>query len=265
MSSPLFSLKWFFIFLYLLGILLFPLFALLNKTSFSFFLEIASQPMALSAYSITFFTAFLACVINAFFGFLVAWMLVRYQFPGKRLLDAAIDLPFSLPTSVAGLTLATVYGQNGWIGYFLDKVGIHIIFTRLGIIFAMIFVSFPFIVRTLQPVLQELEKEIEEAAWSLGASSWKTFQTIIFPSLIPALLTGMTLAFSRAIGEYGSVLIVSANIPFKDLIASILIYQKLEQYDIFSATIIGTVMLFLSIILLLTMNFFQAWHKKYRL
>ena len=262
MTSPFFSFKWFFIFLYLLSIVFFPVFALLNKTNFSLFWDIAFQPMAISAYRITFFTAFLACVINTFFGFLVAWVLVRYQFPGKRFLDAAIDLPFSLPTSLAGLTLATVYGQHGWIGFFLEKLGIHVIFTRLGIIIAMIFVSFPFIVRTLQPVLQEIEKETEEAAWSLGASSWKTFQTIIFPSLSPALVTGMTLAFSRAIGEYGSVLIVSANIPFKDLLASILIYQKLEQYEILSATILGTVMLFFSISLLVTLNFFQAWYKK---
>lgn len=275
MRIPFFSVKWVIIFLYLLILLLFPLFALVNKTglfpsffsstqtSFFLFWKIASQPLSLSAYKITFLTAFFACVINTFFGFLVAWMLVRYQFFGKRFVDAAIDLPFSLPTSVAGLTLATVYGQNGWIGSYLEKVGIHIIFNSYGIILAMIFVSFPFIVRTLQPVLQEIEKETEEAAWSLGASSWKTFQTIIFPSLIPALLTGMTLAFSRSIGEYGSILIVAANIPFQDLIASVLIYQKLEQYDILSATIIGMVMLLLSIVLLLLMNFFQNWNKKY--
>lgn len=264
MTSPFLSLKWFFIWLYLLTIVCFPVFALVNKTNLSLFCEIAFQPMAISAYRITFFTAFLACLINTFFGFLVAWVLVRYQFPGKRVLDAVIDLPFSLPTSLAGLTLATVYGEHGWIGFFLKQGGINIIFTRLGIIIAMIFVSFPFIVRTLQPVLQEIEKETEEAAWSLGASSWKTFQTLLFPALSPALVTGMTLAFSRSIGEYGAVLIVSANIPFKDLLTSILIYQKLEQYDIWSATILGTVMLLFSICLLLTINVFQAWYKKSR-
>ena len=246
--------------------LILPIFSLLNTASknlFDNFWETATEPVALSAYTVTISMAFFACIFNAFFGFILAWVLVRYNFPGKRLLDAAVDLPFALPTSVAGLTLATVYSDQGWIGSFLSNFGIQIVFTKLGILVAMIFVSFPFVVRTLQPVLQEMEIELEEAAWSLGASPWKTFQKVIFPPLIPAILTGLTLSFSRAIGEYGSIVIVSSNIPLKDLIASVLIFQNLEQYDYTRATIIGTVVLILSLFLLLGINFLQSWNQKY--
>ena len=260
------SWPWFFTILYLIFMLILPIFSLLNTASknlFSNFWETATEPVALSAYTVTISMAFFASIFNAFFGFILAWILVRYNFPGKRLLDAAVDLPFALPTSVAGLTLATVYNDQGWIGSFLSNFGIQIVFTKLGILIAMIFVSFPFVVRTLQPVLQEMEIELEEAAWSLGASPWKTFQKIIFPPLIPAILTGLTLAFSRAIGEYGSIVIVSSNIPLKDLIASVLIFQNLEQYDYTRATVIGTVVLILSLILLLGINFLQSWNQKY--
>ena len=239
---------WLFTSFYFVFMLILPIFCLLNAASknlFDNFWETATEPVALSAYTVTISMAFFACIFNAFFGFILAWVLVRYNFVGKRLLDAAVDLPFALPTSVAGLTLATVYSDQGWIGSFLSTVGIQIVFTKLGILVAMIFVSFPFVVRTLQPVLQEMEIELEEAAWSLGASPWKTFQKVIFPPLIPAILTGLTLAFSRAIGEYGSIVIVSSNIPLKDLIASVLIFQNLEQYDYTRATVIGTVVLLL--------------------
>lgn len=260
------SWPWLFTILYLIFMLILPIFSLLNTASknlFSNFWETATEPVALSAYTVTISMAFFASIFNAFFGFILAWILVRYNFPGKRLLDAAVDLPFALPTSVAGLTLVTVYNDQGWIGSFLSNFGIQIVFTKLGILIAMIFVSFPFVVRTLQPVLQEMEIELEEAAWSLGAEPWKTFQKIIFPPLIPAILTGLTLAFSRAIGEYGSIVIVSSNIPLKDLIASVLIFQNLEQYDYTRATVIGTVVLILSLILLLGINFLQSWNQKY--
>lgn len=253
---------WFFTFSYLIFILVLPLLSLLTTVSGTFltnFWELATQPIAISAYLVTLSMAFVACLCNTFFGFILAWVLVRYKFPGKKALDAAIDLPFALPTSVAGLTLATVYGDQGWIGNIFSKLGIQIIFTRSGIALAMIFVSFPFVVRTLQPVLQEMETELEEAAWSLGASSWKTFRKVIFPTLLPSLLTGMTLAFSRAVGEYGSIVLVSSNIPFKDLIAPVLIFQNLEQYDSIGATVIGTVMLIISLTLLLSINFLQKY------
>lgn len=256
---------WFFTISYLVFILIIPLFSLLNtasKSLFDDFWERATNPVALSAYTVAISMAFIASTFNAFFGFILAWVLVRYNFPGKRLLDAAVDLPFALPTSVAGLTLSTVYNEQGWIGSFLSNFGIQIVFTKLGTLIAMIFVSFPFVVRTLQPVLQEMEIELEEASWSLGGSPWKTFQKVIFPPLIPAILTGLTLAFSRAIGEYGSVVIVSSNIPLEDLIASVLIFQNLEQYDYTGATVIGTVVLILSLFLLLGINFLQSWNQK---
>lgn len=260
------SLSWILILLYLIFILIFPLFSMLtlsSETLIEVFWKKATEPIAISAYFVTVSMAFSACLFNIFFGFLLAWVLVRYNFPGKEFLDAAVDLPFALPTSVAGLTLSTVYSDEGWIGSILAKFGIQVVFTRIGIVIAMVFVSFPFVVRTLQPVLQNMEKELEEAAWSLGASPWKTFTKVILPPLVPALLTGLTLAFSRAIGEYGSIVIISSNFPFKDLIAPVLIFQYLEQYDYIGATIIGTVVLLISLILLLGINFLQSWNQKY--
>ena len=214
--------------------LILPIWSLLSTASkalFADFWQLATEPVAVSAYLVTLTMASLAALFNGVFGFVLAWVLVRYNFPGKKLLDAAVDLPFALPTSVAGLTLATVYSPQGWIGQALTKVGVQVLFTRLGVAVAMVFVSFPFVVRTLQPVLQDMEVELEEVAWSLGASPWKTFHRVLFPSLLPALITGVTLAFSRAIGEYGSIVIVSSNMPLKDLIASVLIFQNLEQYE----------------------------------
>jgi len=229
------------------------------------FWRIATSPIALATYDVTFVTSLIAALINGVFGVLIAWVLVRYDFPFKRIIDAAIDLPFALPTSVAGLTLATVYSDNGWLGSLLAPFGIKVAFTRLGVGVAMVFISLPFVVRTLQPVLQEMEKEIEEAAWCLGASQWETFWRVVLPPLLPAILTGVALGFSRAVGEYGSVVIVSANIPFKDLIASVLIIQRLEQYDYSGATVIGTVLLLLSLLILLAINVLQAWGRRYEL
>lgn len=249
---------------YLLFMLILPIWSLLNTASkalFADFWQLATEPVAVSAYLVTLTMASLAALFNGVFGFVLAWVLVRYNFPGKKLLDAAVDLPFALPTSVAGLTLATVYSPQGWIGQALTKVGVQVLFTRLGVAVAMVFVSFPFVVRTLQPVLQDMEVELEEVAWSLGASPWKTFHRVLFPSLFPALITGVTLAFSRAIGEYGSIVIVSSNMPLKDLIASVLIFQNLEQYEYTGATVIGTVVLLISLVLLFGVNAIQSMYR----
>lgn len=254
--------------LYLTIMLFLPMSALLLKASTKNpieFWQIATSSVALSAYEITFVTALIAAAINGIFGTLIAWVLVRYDFPLKRIIDAAVDLPFALPTSVAGLTLATVYSQNGWVGSLFAPFGIKIAFTRLGVAVAMIFISLPFVVRTLQPVLQEMDFQIEEAAWSLGASDQQTFWRVILPPLMPAILTGIALGFSRAVGEYGSVVIVASNIPHKDLIAAVLIFQRLEQYDYAGATVIGTVLLGISLLILLAINLLQAWGRRYEI
>ncbi len=251
---------------YITLMLLLPASALLLKAStigWSEFWRIATSSIAISAYDVTFITALITAGLNGIFGTLIAWVLVRYDFPFKRIIDAVIDLPFALPTTVAGLTLATVYSPNGWIGSIFAPLGIKIAFTRLGVAVAMLFISLPFVVRTLQPVLEEMEKDIEEAAWSLGANYWQTFWKVIFPPILPALLTGVALGFSRAVGEYGSVVIVASNIPFKDLIASVLIFQRLEQFDYVGATVIGTVLLTISLLILFAINLLQAWGKRY--
>ncbi len=227
------------------------------------FWRIATSPIALSAYDVTFTTALIAAIINGFFGTLIAWTLVRYDFPLKRIVEASVDLPFALPTSVAGLTLATVYSDNGWIGSLFAPFGIKLAFSRIGVGIAMIFISLPFVVRTVQPVLQEMEVDAEEAAWCLGASQWQTFWRVIFPPLLPSILTGIALGFSRAVGEYGSTVIIASNTPFKDLIAPVLIFQRLEQYDYSGATVIGVVLLLISLAILLTINILQAWGRRY--
>jgi sulfate/thiosulfate transport system permease protein len=252
---------------YLVVMLLLPIAALITKAftiDVGEFWKIATSPIALSAYEVTFVTAFFTAIINGVFGTLIAWVLVRYKFPGRQIINGIIDLPFALPTSVAGLTLATVYSPKGWIGGLLAPLGLQIAFTRWGVVVAMLFISLPFVVRTLQPVLEEMEKEIEEAAWSLGATPSQTFWRVILPPLIPAILTGVTLGFSRSVGEYGSIVMVAANRPFQDLIASVLIWQKLENYDLAGATVIGTVLLMISLVLLLSINWLQAWGQKYR-
>ncbi|MBE9109664.1 sulfate ABC transporter permease subunit CysT [Nodosilinea sp. LEGE 07298] len=225
--------------------------------------RIATDPVAIATYNVTFFTALIAGIINGFAGLVIAWVLVRYEFPGKRFLDAIIDLPFALPTAVAGLTLSTIYSTNGWIGGFLEPFGIKVSFTRLGVLVAMIFISLPFVVRTVQPVLQALEAEAEEAAWSMGASPWQTFWRVILPPLMPAILTGVAMGFSRAVGEYGSVVIIAGNIPFQDLIAPVLIIQRLEQFDYAGATVIGSVLLLISLAVLLVINLIQARGRRF--
>lgn len=227
------------------------------------FWRIATSPIALSAYDVTFTTALVAALLNGLFGTLIAWTLVRYDFPLKRIVEASVDLPFALPTSVAGLTLATVYSDNGWIGSLFAPFGIKLAFTRLGVGIAMVFISLPFVVRTVQPVLQELETDIEEAAWCLGASPWQTFWHVILPPLLPSILTGVALGFSRAVGEYGSTVVIASNTPFKDLIAPVLIFQRLEQYDYSGATVIGVVLLLISLTILLAINLLQAWGRRY--
>ncbi|MCT7950757.1 sulfate ABC transporter permease subunit CysT [Ancylothrix sp. C2] len=252
--------------IYLIFMLLLPVTALITKSITvgpAEFWRIATSPEALSAYDVTFFTSLIAAAINGVMGTLVAWVLVRYEFPGKKLIDAAVDLPFALPTSVAGLVLATLYSDKGWIGQFFTPFGIKIAFTRLGVLVAMLFISLPFVVRTLQPVLQEMEKEIEEASWSLGASDWQTFWRVSLPPLVPPILTGIALGFSRAVGEYGSVVIISSSIPYRDLIAPVLIFQRLEQYDYAGATVIGTVLLLVSLAMLLVINGLQQWGRRY--
>jgi sulfate transport system permease protein len=254
-------LGWSFFGSYLFILLLLPLFGLFLKATAALddnFFERAFNPIALSSYWVTFSIAGAVAFLNMIFGFLIAWILIRYDFPGKKLLDAAVDLPFALPTSVAGLTLSTIYSNNSLIGQFLENFNIQVVFGRLGIAVAMIFVSFPFVVRSIQPVLQEIEPELEEAAMSLGASPILIFQKVIFPAVLPSLITGVALAFSRSIGEFGSVVIIASNIPLKDLISPVLIFQSLEQYDTLGATVVGTVMLVLSLILLLTINFVQS-------
>ncbi|MGI0479780.1 sulfate ABC transporter permease subunit CysT [Geminocystis sp. CENA526] len=251
---------------YLTIILIVPMVALILKSStlgFTNFWEIATSDVAVSAYQVTFITALFAGFINGLMGTLLAWVLVRYDFPGRKIFDAMIDIPFALPTAVAGLVLATVYSRNGWIGQFFTPFDIQIAFSRLGVFVAMLFISLPFVVRTLQPVLQEMEKETEEAAWALGATDWQTFRHVILPPLIPPILTGVALGFSRAVGEYGSIVVIASNIPFQDLIAPVLVFQRLEEYDYVGATVIGTVLLLVSLILLLLINFLQKWGNSY--
>ena len=251
---------------YLSIMLLLPISAMLLKASTTQpadFFRIALSPVALSTYDVTFVTALIAAVIDGIFGTLIAWILVRYDFPFKKIIDASVDLPFALPTAVAGLTLATVYSDNGWIGGLLAPFGIRVSFTRLGVGVAMVFISLPFVVRTVQPVLEELDRDIEEAAWCLGASEWETFRHVVLPPLFPAIATGVALGFSRAVGEYGSTVIIASNMPFKDLIAPVLIFQRLEAYDVVGATVIGTTLLVISLAMLFLINLLQAWGKRY--
>jgi sulfate transport system permease protein len=261
------SWPWRITWVYLSFLLFLPIAALLVKAGTvppAEFWRIATSPIALATYNVTFTTSLMAAALNGILGTLVAWVFVRYEFPGKRLLDAAIDLPFALPTAVAGLSLASLYSENGWIGALLAPFGIQVAFTRLGVGVAMVFISFPFVVRTVQPVLAEIEKDVEEAAWCLGASDWQTFRRVILPPLLPAILTGLALGFSRAVGEYGSIVIVASNVPFKDLIAPVLIFQRLEQYDYAGATVIGAVLLGISLVSLFWINWLQAWGQRYQ-
>jgi sulfate/thiosulfate transport system permease protein len=245
---------------YLSLIVLLPLATIFVRTadlSWSAFWSTISNPRVVASYRVTFGTALVAALVNTVFGLLVAWVLVRYRFPGRRLVDAMVDLPFALPTAVAGIALTTLYASNGWIGALLDPFGIKVSYTWVGITVALIFIGLPFVVRTVQPVLDDLEIEVEEAAASLGARRWQTFTRVVFPTVAPALLTGFALAFARAVGEYGSVVFISGNMPMKTEIVPLLIITKLEQYDYAGATAVALVMLVASFLLLLAINLLQ--------
>ncbi|HEY6199186.1 MAG TPA: sulfate ABC transporter permease subunit CysT [Candidatus Binatia bacterium] len=251
--------------LYLSLIVLIPLSAAFFKTAalgWEGFWRTATEPRVMASYRLTFGAAFAGATINAVFGFLVAWVLVRYTFPGKRLVDALVDLPFALPTAVAGIALTTVYSSRGWFGAPLEAIGIKAAYSPLGVVIALTFIGLPFVVRTVQPVLEDLESEVEEAAASLGASRPQTFARVIFPVVLPALFTGFALAFARAIGEYGSVIFISGNMPMRTEITPLLIVTKLEQYDYAGATAIAVVMLVVSFVLLLVINALQWWSGK---
>ncbi|MBF0484520.1 MAG: sulfate ABC transporter permease subunit CysT [Candidatus Omnitrophica bacterium] len=257
---PGFSLSLGFTIFYLSLIVLIPLSMLFLKTAslgFKEFLEVIMEPRTLAAYRLSFGTAFVSAGINAVFGFIVAWVLVRYSFPGKRIVDALVDFPLALPTAVAGIALTELYTPTGWVGQFLQSWGIKGAFSPFGITIALTFIGLPFVVRTIQPVLEDLDPQIEEAAASLGANRWQTLTGVIFPIIFPALLAGVTLALARAIGEYGSVIFIAGNMPMKTEIAPLLIMTKLEQYDYTGATAIAVGMLLISFLLLATANFFQ--------
>lgn len=248
--------------LYLGLIVLLPLSGIFFKSaalSWEQFWDTVASPRALASYRVSFGAAFAGAFINACFGPPVAWVLARYHFPGKRVIDALVDLPFALPTAVSGIALASVYSTNGWLGRYLDSWGIKVAYTPLGIVVALTFIGLPFVVRTLHPVLEDLERDVEEAAASLGANRWQTFCRVIFPCLWPALLTGFSLAFARAVGEYGSVIFIAGNMPMVSEIAPLLIVTKLEQYDYSGATAIAVVMLVISFFLLLGVNLLQWW------
>jgi len=262
---PGFNLTLGFTVLYLSLIVLIPLSALFFKTftlSFDQFWAAVSSPRVLASYRLTFGASFLAALVNVVAGLLVAWVLVRYSFPGKKIVDALVDLPFALPTAVAGISLTALLAGNGWVGQYLEPHGIQLAFKPAGVVIALIFIGLPFVVRTVQPVLEDAEKELEEAATCLGATRWQTFTRVIFPSIAPALLTGFAMAFARAIGEYGSVIFIAGNMPMVSEITPLIIIGKLEQYDYAGATAVALVMLVFSFILLLLINALQAWQRK---
>jgi sulfate transport system permease protein len=252
---------------YLSLIVLIPLAAVFLRTAklpWSEFIAIVTSPRVVASYKLSFGASFLAAAINCVFGFLVAWVLARYRFPGRRVVDALVDLPFALPTAVAGIALTSLYAGNGWLGRYLEPLGIHVAFTRLGVLVALTFIGLPFVVRSVQPVLEDMDGEAEEAAASLGASSWQTFARVIFPSVLPALVTGFALAFARALGEYGSVVFISGNMPMRTEITSLLIISKLEQFDYAGATALAVVMLVTSFALLLAINLLQARTRRFQ-
>jgi sulfate transport system permease protein len=251
--------------LYLGLLVLLPLSGLFLKTftlTWEQFWETVASPRAIAAYQLTFGASLVAALANAVFGLLVAWVLVRYRFPGKSLVDALVDLPFALPTAVAGLTLTSLYARTGWYGRHLEAAGIQVAFSSIGVVVALTFIGLPFVVRTVQPVLEEIDADVEEAAATLGATPWQTFTRVIFPSILPALLSGFTLALARAIGEYGSVVFISGNMPMRTEIVPLLIVTKLEQYDYAGATALAVVMLTASFGLLLAINLLQRWTQR---
>jgi len=262
---PGFNLALGFAVLYLSLIVLIPLSSLFFKTAelgFGGFWSVVTSDRVVASLRVTFVTSFIAAGINAIFGLIVAWVLVRYTFPGKRVIDALVDLPFALPTAVAGITLATIYAPNGWIGHYFAAHDIKIAYTPVGIVLALTFIGLPFVVRTVQPVLADVEAEVEEAAASLGAGRWDVFRRVIFPAVFPALLAGFAMALARAIGEYGSVIFIAGNMPYISEIAPLLIVSKLEQYDYAGATAIAIAMLVISFTLLLLINGLQWWSSR---
>ena len=251
--------------LYLSLIVLIPISALFFKTftlTWEQFWLAVTSPRVLASYRLTFGASLIAALVNLVFGLLLAWVLVRYKFPGKKMLDALVDLPFALPTAVAGISLTALLAGNGWIGQYLEPLGIKLAFTPAGIVIALIFIGLPFVVRTVQPVLEDAEKELEEAASSLGATRFQIFTKVIFPHIAPALLTGFAMAFARAIGEYGSVIFIAGNMPMISEITPLIIIGKLEQYDFAGATAVAVVLLVMSFLLLLVINALQAWQRR---
>jgi sulfate transport system permease protein len=262
---PGFGLTLGFTLLYLGLLVLIPLAGLFLRTSAMSgdeFVRVVTSPRAMASYRLSVGASLVAAIVNGIFGLIVAWVLVRYRFPFKRVVDALVDLPFAMPTAVAGIALTAVYSTNGWIGGYLEPLGIKVAFTPLGVVVALTFIGLPFVVRTVQPVLQDLEADVEEAAASLGASRWQTFRRILLPTIGPALVTGFTLSFARALGEYGSVIFISGNMPLKTEITTLLIVTRLEQYDYAGATALATVMLVASFVLLLAINLIQAWSRR---
>ena len=251
--------------IYLALIVLIPLAAVFLKSTelgFGGFWSAVTHPRVLASFCLSFGASLIAAAINVVFGLIFAWVLVRYRFPGKRLIDALIDLPFALPTAVAGIALATLYSKNGWIGSVLEPLGIEVAYTPVGVLVALVFIGLPFVVRTVQPILEDLDTEYEEAAVSLGANRWQAFRYVVFPTVLPALMTGFAMAFARAVGEYGSVIFIAGNIPMVSEITPLMIITKLEQYDYAGATAIAVVMLLISFVLLLVINGLQAWTAK---
>ena len=248
--------------LFLTFIVLIPMAALIMRAAslpLDEFWRIATEPRALASYRLTFGASFLAACVNAVFGFIIAWTLVRYEFPGRRLVDAIIDLPFALPTAVSGIALATVFAPNGWLGMHLESIGIQVAYTWVGVVVALTLIGLPFVVRSVQPALEEVDVSLEEAAESLGASRWTVFRRVILPTVLPSLATGFTLALARAIGEYGSVIFIAGNLPLRTEITPLLIVIKLEQYDYLGAAALGLVMLLVSFVMLLSINAINGW------
>ncbi|HEV8114178.1 MAG TPA: sulfate ABC transporter permease subunit CysT [Planctomycetota bacterium] len=264
-ALPGFRLTLAFTLLYLGLIVLFPLSALFLKTagmSWDQFVQAVASPRALASYKLTFGAALVGAVVNVVFGTVLAWTLVRYTFPGRRIVDALVDLPFALPTAVSGIALTAVYSKNGWIGRFLEPMGVHVAFTPLGVAVALTFIGLPFVVRTLQPALLDLEPELEEAAATLGATRFATIRRVIVPAVTPAVVTGFAMALARALGEYGSVIFISGNMPLKTEISALLIVTKLDQFDYAGATAIAVVLLLASFGILLGINVFQRWTRR---
>jgi sulfate transport system permease protein len=262
---PGFGLTFGFTTLFLSGIVLLPLAALVLETasmSWREFLHVITDPRAIGSYRLSFGASLLAASINAVFGFIIAWTLVRYEFPGRKMIDALIDMPFALPTAVSGIALTSVFASNGWIGRYLEPLGIKVAYPWIGVTVALTLIGMPFVVRSVQPALQEVQRDLEDAAETLGAGRFYIFRRIILPTVLPALLTGFTLAFARAVGEYGSVIFISGNLPMRTEITPLLIVIRLEEFDYRGAAALGFVMLVISFVMLLTINLLQAWGRR---